>query len=91
MTSRLREGATVTLKADPEPGRPYEVVGRALKGGTWWAYPVDGLPVPEALKHPNATGNAVIVSKANSVLFKASVLDAPEYEIESLVPSEMIH
>lgn len=64
--SEVVEGTVVTMNADPEPGRLYEIVGAAPQPGSWWAYPIDGRPVPLSLRRANATGNAAWVTGSNS-------------------------
>lgn len=54
----LCEGAIVSLKGDPEPGRRYEVVGRAPERGAWWALPLDRQPVTQKLQRRSSTSAA---------------------------------
>ncbi|BDZ52632.1 hypothetical protein GCM10025867_48730 (plasmid) [Frondihabitans sucicola] len=53
----LSEGAIVSLKGDPEPGRRYQIVGRAPERGAWWALPLDRRPVSKKLQRRSTTPN----------------------------------
>lgn len=91
MARRLREGTTITMNEDPTPGRQYEIVGRAMQDGAWWAYPTDGLPVPDSLKHEHATGNAAWANGGNSTVIREAVTEAEDAQLDLLFESEIVY